>query len=195
MQSVSFKLDREGTSQTQPCRTFWGIWLWLCYFRVFSRVAQQPVLCFPLTVLPEVCVCVVPGFELRALHLLGRHCTTGTIPHTPTPFCYGYFGGWVSLFAQVGLTMIPLFMLPDIPGMTGACHHAQIFSFVIRIFTNLFFQGNPRAVILLILVSHTAGDDRCAPLHPDIGWDGNRTNFLPRLARNCSRLDVSLPSS
>jgi hypothetical protein len=49
---------------------------------------------------------------LRALYLLSRQSTTWA---TPSPFCFGYFGDRVSLFAQPG-TRFSYFMPPTIVG-------------------------------------------------------------------------------
>jgi hypothetical protein len=61
-------------------------------------------------------------------------------------------------------------MLSTIAGMTGRCHHTQIFSTEME-FCRHFCQAWPGSVILLILSSHIACDDRCVPLCPAIGWD------------------------
>jgi hypothetical protein len=63
----------------------------------------------------------VLGFELRALHLLGR-CSTPL-----NPFCSPYFGDRVSLFpvGQPGLTL-SYFIPPAVAGMTGMCHLTQL---------------------------------------------------------------------
>jgi hypothetical protein len=57
-------------------------------------------------------------FELRASHLLDRYSTVSS------PFCCGYFGDKVSLFAW---TMILLFKFPPIAEMTGMHYNIQLF--------------------------------------------------------------------
>jgi hypothetical protein len=48
----------------------------------------------------------VMGFELRALHLLGKHSTTWD---TPRPFCVGCFWNGVLLYSQVNMDCDPHF--------------------------------------------------------------------------------------
>jgi hypothetical protein len=47
------------------------------------------------------------GFELRAGDLLDR-CSTGNLSYASSPFCSGYFGDRILLFAQVVLNGDPL---------------------------------------------------------------------------------------
>jgi hypothetical protein len=55
---------------------------------------------------------VLLGFELRSIHLLCRCSTTWVMP--PVLFSSGYFGYWVSFFAQAGLDYgLPI--LPILP--------------------------------------------------------------------------------
>jgi hypothetical protein len=57
------------------------------------------------------------------------------------PFCSGYFGDRVLLFAQVGLDhCLPIFMLPAISGMTGVQHHIQLFSIAMGV-SQIFLLG------------------------------------------------------
>jgi hypothetical protein len=59
----------------------------------------------------------------RALCLLGRHSTIGTIP----PALSGglLFLGRVHIFAWAGLDYEPIY-ISQVAGMTGAYHHAQV---------------------------------------------------------------------
>jgi hypothetical protein len=56
------------------------------------------------------------------------------LSHTSSPFYCGYFIDWVFLFfffflPRPSLGNSPILCFPNIIGMTGACHHAQLFSF------------------------------------------------------------------
>jgi hypothetical protein len=51
------------------------------------------------------------------------------LSHVFSPFCSGYFGERVLLFAQVILGCDPhISRLPDVGGMAGTCSQAQLFS-------------------------------------------------------------------
>jgi hypothetical protein len=62
-------------------------------------------------------------------------------------------------------------MLPVIVGMTGACHHAQLFSIEMRSY-ELFLRGWLRTLILPVLASHVArmtGMYHCVQLLVEMG--------------------------
>jgi hypothetical protein len=58
------------------------------------------------------------------------------LSHTSSPFGPGYFGGRVSLFAQVGLDCDS----PLVTGMTGACYHTQLFPLRLGLMNFFFFS-------------------------------------------------------
>jgi hypothetical protein len=58
----------------------------------------------------------------------------------PSSFCSGYFCDRVLFFAHLARTVILLFMLPIVGGMTGMHHHAQFF--ILRVgLMNFFLPG------------------------------------------------------
>jgi hypothetical protein len=99
--------------------------------------------------------------------VLGRQ-SLDDLSHATTHFCFGCFGDNVSIFAQASLDHSSCFTLLVLAGMTGACHHTQVFS--VEMVSHKFFCLNwPGTVIFLIPTSHIAWDDRCGPPCPRIG--------------------------
>jgi hypothetical protein len=68
---------------------------------------------------------MVVGFELRALNLIGRHFTTSAMP--PALFTLVIFLIRSHFYAQTSLDLDPPIYAFHIPGMTGKCHHIQLF--------------------------------------------------------------------
>jgi hypothetical protein len=101
-------------------------------------------------------------------------CWTGALSLEPYPnVCfYGYFGGRVSLFAQDSWTILFLFMLPSVTGVTRTCNCTHLFFFGWDGVFLTFWQGWFKIPIFLLSASHIAWGDRCAPLYPNIGWNG-----------------------
>jgi hypothetical protein len=91
---------------------------------------------------------------------------------------------------------ICLFMLPAAVGITVTCYPCP--AFLLRWGSHqLFCLGRPVATILLTSASHVAWDDRCASLHPAIGWDEvswtpcldwSLTTILPNSASQVARI-------
>jgi hypothetical protein len=75
-----------------------------CYF-----MSKNPSCCFTISLVLALIFpsspSVLLGFELRDSCLLGRHPTTEAIP--PAFFCFGYFWGRVSLYAQASVDCDP----------------------------------------------------------------------------------------
>jgi hypothetical protein len=93
---------------------------------------------------------MVLGFELRRYVLAGQvFCH---LRHFSSPFC--------SVFLEIGLAFCPdqpgpqssYFKLSTIGGMTGVCHHTQLFSIEKGVSKTILSQW-PVAVILLISAS------------------------------------------
>jgi hypothetical protein len=67
-------------------------------------------------------ILVALGFELRALHLLGRASTAQATP--PALFFSGYFGDRISHFCSAWPRLPSLQLwLPAVTGVTDMCHH------------------------------------------------------------------------
>jgi hypothetical protein len=67
-------------------------------------------------------ICIVLGFELRALYLLGRH-----LSHALNSSFFRYFSNRVSHFARPGLDQDPPIYTSCIAQMTGMLHCALLF--------------------------------------------------------------------
>jgi hypothetical protein len=96
------------------------------------------------------------GFELRALHLLGRRPTTSVTPPTVCALVYFQIGSHTD--AHVELAHNPLFMFPIVAGMTGTHHHIPL---------SLVGMG-PGTAILLISASQVT---RIIGLSIAPGWE------------------------
>jgi hypothetical protein len=108
-------------------------------------------------------------FELRALCFLGGCSTAWAKPLNP--FLSGYFGDSVHFFCpgQPGLWS-SYFTLPTIAGITGACHHTEIFpiemGFSWTFLAELSWNRDP-----LDLSRYITWDDRHMPPQSSISWD------------------------
>jgi hypothetical protein len=66
---------------------------------------------------------VVLEVELRVSHLLGRCSTTSAMPPALFALVISEIGS--HFVPRSDCTVILLFMIPGVAGMTGACHHIQ----------------------------------------------------------------------
>jgi hypothetical protein len=73
------------------------------------------------------------------------------------PFCSGYFGDRISLFALARQSgpQFSYFKLPTIAGMTGMCHHNQLFPIEMESHKH-FCLGLPGTSVILISAPQVA---------------------------------------
>jgi hypothetical protein len=96
-------------------------------------------------------------------------CACYHLSYASSTFFFGYFWDRVSLFPWLAwtTTMILLFILPAVAGMTGTCHGTQFFS--LRLGSQTFFPGLDWNHDLPNLHLLSSWDDRSRWLHPAIG--------------------------
>jgi hypothetical protein len=129
---------------------------WLCYWLLYFSKLFFGIL----------------EFELRASHLLGRHCATWT---TLQSFCSGYFGDTVSLSAQAAWITILLFYVSCCSWDDRFTLHTRLFFFCCVGVLQTFLLSWPRS--LPISASCIAWNDRCVLPCPAIGWGGVLWSF------------------
>jgi hypothetical protein len=95
------------------------------------------------------------------------------------PFCSGYFGDRVSLFAQASLDHSPMLRFPLSLGWQTLAPMPNFFLLRWGL-ANVFCSGWSETMILPLLAFSVAWDERHVSLCSAVGWDGiSLISFLP----------------